>query len=155
VLITNDVDEAILLADRIIPLSAGPAASLGPAVRVDIPRPRDRKAMNHDPAFKAVRQQVIEWLLGEGSAARRTVRRLAGRHTGVPAERPQLTIGFLPLTDAAPLIAACEREVFHKHGLQVRLQKFPSWDAITDALCAGTVDAAHLLSSIPVAAAAG
>ena len=43
-LITNDVDEAILLADRIIPLSAGPAATLGPEVKVELARPRDRGA---------------------------------------------------------------------------------------------------------------
>src|SRR5512147_101866 len=49
VLVTNDVDEGILLADRIIPLSAGPAATLGPVVNVDLERPRDRKALNHDP----------------------------------------------------------------------------------------------------------
>jgi len=66
VLITNDVDEGILLADRIIPLSVGPAATLGPAVTVTVPRPRDRKAMNHDAGFKAVRNQVIEYLLGPG-----------------------------------------------------------------------------------------
>ena len=40
VLITNDVDEGILLADRIIPLSAGPGATLGPSFEVDIERPR-------------------------------------------------------------------------------------------------------------------
>jgi nitrate/nitrite transport system ATP-binding protein len=66
VLITNDVDEALLLADRIIPLSIGPAATFGPAVAVPIPRPRDRKTMNHDDRFKAVRNQVIEYLLGPG-----------------------------------------------------------------------------------------
>lgn len=70
VMITNDVDEGILLADRIIPLSAGPAATLGPAVKVDIERPRDRKALNHDPRFKRVRNQVIEYLLGPAKAAR-------------------------------------------------------------------------------------
>ena len=66
VLITNDVDEALLLADRIIPLSVGPAATFGPAIAVPIPRPRDRKTMNHDARFKAVRNQVIEYLLGPG-----------------------------------------------------------------------------------------
>ena len=65
-LITNDVDEGILLADRIIPLSIGPRATLGPAVAIDIPRPRDRKAMNHDERFKHARNQVIEYLLGPG-----------------------------------------------------------------------------------------
>jgi len=66
VLITNDVDEALLLADRIIPLSVGPAATFGPAVAVPIPRPRDRKTMNHDARFKAVRNEVIAYLLGPG-----------------------------------------------------------------------------------------
>lgn len=153
VLITNDVDEGILLADRIIPLSAGPAATLGPSIPVKLSRPRDRKAVNHDPAFKEIRQQVFEWLLGEGSPARRAVRKPVRR--GTVAARPSLTVGFLPLTDAAPLVVGVEREVFHKHNLDVRLQKFPSWDAITDALCSGKIDAAHMPASIPVAIGAG
>jgi nitrate/nitrite transport system ATP-binding protein len=65
-LITNDVDEGILLADRIIPLEAGPGASLGPSFKVDIERPRDRKELNHDPRFKAIRSEVIEWLVAHG-----------------------------------------------------------------------------------------
>ncbi|HEV8542397.1 MAG TPA: ABC transporter ATP-binding protein [Verrucomicrobiae bacterium] len=75
VLITNDVDEGILLADRILPLSAGPGATLGPAVHVDLPRPRDRKAVNHDPNFKRIRCQVIEYLLGDGAKKHATVSR--------------------------------------------------------------------------------
>jgi nitrate/nitrite transport system ATP-binding protein len=64
VLVTNDVDEAVLLADRIVPMTVGPGASLGPAIEVALPRPRDRKALNHDPRFKAVRGRVIEYLRG-------------------------------------------------------------------------------------------
>lgn len=63
VLITNDVDEGILLADRVIPLSAAPSATLGPSFKIDIPRPRDRKAINHDERFKAIRRDIINWLL--------------------------------------------------------------------------------------------
>lgn len=66
-LITNDTDEGILMADRIIPLGAGPGAALGPAVPVDLPRPRDRRAVNHDARFKEIRGAVIGWLLGAGS----------------------------------------------------------------------------------------
>ena len=66
VLITNDVDEAILLADRIVPLNPGPKATLGPAFRVDIPRPRDRTEMNHDPAFKSLRSEVTRYLMEVG-----------------------------------------------------------------------------------------
>jgi nitrate/nitrite transport system ATP-binding protein len=68
VLITNDVDEGLMLADRIVPLTAGPGATLGPTFAVDIPRPRDRKALNHDPRFKDVRNHVIQYLLGAGAA---------------------------------------------------------------------------------------
>jgi nitrate/nitrite transport system ATP-binding protein len=70
VLITNDVDEAILLADRIVPLGAGPAATLGPSFAVDIARPRDRKALNHDEAWKRVRTQIIDYLLTSAKASR-------------------------------------------------------------------------------------
>jgi nitrate/nitrite transport system ATP-binding protein len=63
VLITNDVDEAILLADRIIPLNPGPGATLGPEFRVTIPRPRDRKTMNNDKEFRRLRAAVTRYLL--------------------------------------------------------------------------------------------
>lgn len=66
VLITNDVDEGIYLADRIIPLSAGPGATLGPSFTVDIPRPRDRKGLNHEPRFKQLRREVMDWLIASG-----------------------------------------------------------------------------------------
>lgn len=74
-MITNDVDEGILLADRIIPLSAGPNATLGASVEVNIPRPRDRKAINHDPDYKRIRREVIGYLLGEGGKQRTAVTR--------------------------------------------------------------------------------
>ena len=73
VLITNDVDEGILLADRIIPLSAGPAATLGPELIVDIPRPRDRTAINHDPRFRAIRREITAYLLESKGRQRVTV----------------------------------------------------------------------------------
>ncbi|HEY0711357.1 MAG TPA: hypothetical protein VGF45_01690 [Polyangia bacterium] len=59
-----------MLADRIIPLSAGPHATLGPEVRIDIPRPRDRKSISRDPRFRAIRNEVIAYLLGPGSRKR-------------------------------------------------------------------------------------
>lgn len=64
VLITNDVDEGLLLADRIIPLTPGPGATLGPSIPVHLARPRDRQAINHDPEFKKIRLEVIDFLLG-------------------------------------------------------------------------------------------
>lgn len=71
VLITNSVDEALYLADRVIPLTLGPGATLDASVTVDLPRPRDRIALNHEPEFKRLRAQITAQLLGY-SAARRT-----------------------------------------------------------------------------------
>ncbi|PTY03825.1 nitrate ABC transporter ATP-binding protein [Opitutaceae bacterium EW11] len=68
VLITNDPDEAILLADRVIPLSAGPRATLGPSFAVDLPRPRNRKTLNHDASFKRLRKEILDWLLASAGA---------------------------------------------------------------------------------------
>lgn len=73
VLITNDVDEGVLLADRIIPLSAGPKATLGPQIIIDIPRPRDRKAINHEPRYKEIRREIVDYLLGSGGKQRATI----------------------------------------------------------------------------------
>ncbi len=73
VLITNDVDEALLLADRIIALTPGPGATLGESVTVTLARPRDRKALNHDPEFKRLRALVTNQLLGYGARRRSTV----------------------------------------------------------------------------------
>jgi nitrate/nitrite transport system ATP-binding protein len=73
--VTNDVDEGVLLADYIVPLSAGPDATLGPRIPVNLPRPRDRKAINHDPAFKRIRKEVIDYLLGQGAKSTTTVSR--------------------------------------------------------------------------------
>ncbi|MEM0928603.1 MAG: ABC transporter ATP-binding protein [Pseudomonadota bacterium] len=66
ILITNDVDEAILLADRIIPLNPGPEATLGPSFNVQLERPRDRTKINHDARFVALRKRVTDYLMQAG-----------------------------------------------------------------------------------------
>ncbi|MEP1442162.1 MAG: nitrate ABC transporter ATP-binding protein [Hyphomicrobiales bacterium] len=66
ILITNDVDEAILLADRIIPLTPGPNATLGPEFKVDLARPRDRGAMNSNEDFIKLRADVTAYLMEIG-----------------------------------------------------------------------------------------
>lgn len=67
ILITNDVDEAILLADRIIPLKPGPNATLGPDFMVDLPRPRNRAEMNSNDEFIQLRAEVTEYLMTVGA----------------------------------------------------------------------------------------
>ena len=63
VLVTNDVDEALLLADRIIPLTPGPDATLGAEFRVTMARPRDRAALNHDAEYRRLRAGITQFLM--------------------------------------------------------------------------------------------
>ncbi|WP_415719302.1 ABC transporter ATP-binding protein [Roseibium alexandrii] len=67
VLITNDVDEAILLADRIIPLKPGTSATLGPEFQVPFKRPRDRGELNHNDEFIKLRADITEYLMEVGA----------------------------------------------------------------------------------------
>ncbi|MDP3877543.1 MAG: ABC transporter ATP-binding protein [Methylobacter sp.] len=66
ILITNDVDEAIYMADRVIPLNPGPDATFGPDFAVNIERPRDRTALNHNPEFKRLRAEITRYLMDIG-----------------------------------------------------------------------------------------
>ncbi|KQB97396.1 ABC transporter ATPase [Loktanella sp. 1ANDIMAR09] len=68
VLITNDVDEAIILADRIIALN--PDGTLGQEFKVTLPRPRDRMAMNSNDTFKRLRADVTKYLMDVGIEAK-------------------------------------------------------------------------------------
>ena len=86
VLITNDVDEALMVADRIIPLDVGPGATLGPSFTVDIPRPRDRRAMNHDVRFQQLRGEITQYLI---ALSHRTAAQQRGQVIALPTLVPR------------------------------------------------------------------
>jgi nitrate/nitrite transport system ATP-binding protein len=106
-LITNDVDEALIVADRIVPLDPGPGASLGPSFAVDLPRPRDRRALNHDARFKALRAEVTQYLMDAGG---RRGAAAAGKVIHLPALKPRaLEGGGEPLPPREDRYAECSR----------------------------------------------
>ncbi|MBE7637502.1 ATP-binding cassette domain-containing protein [Sneathiella sp. P13V-1] len=113
ILITNDVDEAILLADRIIPLKPGPDATLGPDFKVDIPRPRDRGAMNNDPAFIKLRSEVTEYLMN------------VGMERGADLEKDIQLPNVTPITQKELPKAYKEASASHRH------EKFVEFSQIT------------------------
>lgn len=86
ILITNDVDEAILLADRIIPLKPGTPATLGKEFDVPFDRPRDRGELNHNDDFIRLRADVTEYLMA------------AGAERGVDVEREIVLPNIVPIT---------------------------------------------------------
>lgn len=87
-LVTNDVDEALLLADRILPLKPGPGATLGREFVVDLERPRDRQALNHDERFKRLRNDVVVYLNHVRSESRAADKAAKNRRQ---VQLPQLT----------------------------------------------------------------
>jgi len=62
IMVTHDVDDAILLADRVVMMTNGPRATIGKVLKVDLPRPRDRKELLEHPQFYQYRQEVLHFL---------------------------------------------------------------------------------------------
>lgn len=62
IMITHDVDEAVLLSDRIVMMTNGPAATVGEILHVDLPRPRERLALAADPQYNHYRSEVLTFL---------------------------------------------------------------------------------------------
>ncbi len=61
-MVTHDVDEAVLLSDRVVMMTNGPAARIGEVLPVNLPRPRERLALAHDARFMDLRAAVLEFL---------------------------------------------------------------------------------------------
>mgnify|MGYP001822615419 FL=1 len=70
-------------------------------------------------------------------------------------KRAAVSVGFIPLVDAAPVIVAQEMGFTAEEGIALDLRRAPSWSSLRDMLSFGQVDAAHMLSTLPVAAAMG
>ncbi|OYY75260.1 MAG: nitrate ABC transporter ATP-binding protein [Gammaproteobacteria bacterium 28-57-27] len=62
IMVTHDVDEAVLLSDRIVMMTNGPSATVGEILHVDLPRPRERLALADDAAYNHYRHEVLKFL---------------------------------------------------------------------------------------------
>jgi nitrate/nitrite transport system ATP-binding protein len=68
VMVTHDIDEAILLSDRIVMMTNGPAARIGEVLPIELPRPRDRLALAGSPQYSAYRQALLQFLYQKQAA---------------------------------------------------------------------------------------
>ncbi|MFJ1301950.1 ABC transporter ATP-binding protein [Pseudomonadota bacterium AL_CKDN230030165-1A_HGKHYDSX7] len=66
-MITHDVDEAILLSDRILLMSAGPHARIADTVAVDLPRDRTRTSLHHEPRYYEIRNHLVDFLVDKAA----------------------------------------------------------------------------------------
>ena len=175
IMITHDVDEAVLLSDRIVMMTNGPSAGIGEILQVNLERPRDRLALAEDPAYNHYRAEVVRFLherhqnpaksLEKPSdavapAASANVYHLPTPRSADVVEMParhlekrRLALGFIPLTDCAPLVIAREKGFFARQGLSVELSRESSWANIRDKVCTGMLDGAQMLAAMPLASA--
>lgn len=149
-MVTHDVDEAVLLSDRIIMLTTGSRSNIGQILEVDIPRPRKRLEVLEHPSYNSLRSDMICFLNQQKRIEKLRARKVAtvARHG---LEKVNLDIGFVPLVACAPIAIAKEKGLFQKHGLdKVTLVRETSWRDITDGMRGGCIDAAQMPSGMPL-----
>jgi nitrate/nitrite transport system ATP-binding protein len=157
IMVTHDVDEALLLSDRVVMLTTGPEAHIGQILEVPIPRPRHRLEVVNHPSYYALRGEMV-YFLNQQKRAKKVgaVSQFAEAMGGNGLEKINLDLGFIPLTDCAPLVVAKEKGFFQKHGLeQVNLVKEPSWQAIADGIRERRLDGAQMVAGMPLALTLG
>ena len=158
VMVTHDVDEALLLSDRVVMLTNGPESQIGQILTVDLPRPRQRMEVVKHPDYYPMRSEIINFL----NQQKRVKQRQANKSIQVlvpqtkKLEQTTVNIGYIPLTDAAPLIVAKEKGFFTKYGIeQVNLFQEASWDAIADHIVSGELHTAQMVAGLPLALTLG
>ena len=92
-MITHDVDEAILLADRILLMSNGPQARVAEIVRNTMPRGRQRATLHHDPQYYRIRNHLVDFLVARSKEL---------SHGRAPAHPPQVEPGRIPQPISTP-----------------------------------------------------
>ncbi len=145
-MVTHDIDEAIYLCDRIVVFTNGPGATIGEVIEVPIPRPRDKRLISTLSAYSEIKGRLIDLL---------TVGSLGAQKKAGLRDSKTVRVGFMPLTDCAPLVMAKELELDFKYGIKLELAKDSSWMNVRDKLITGELDAAHCLWSLPMSVASG
>jgi nitrate/nitrite transport system ATP-binding protein len=67
VMVTHDIEEAIFLSDKVVVMNNGPAATIKEIVEINIPRPRNKKDIAHDPEYMRVHDQLLSLLFDKFS----------------------------------------------------------------------------------------
>ncbi|CAN1209394.1 nitrate ABC transporter ATP-binding protein [Tumidithrix helvetica PCC 7403] len=156
VMITHDVDEALLLSDRVVMMTNGPAAHVGQILQVDLPRPRKRLEVINNPSYYRMRGEIVEFLnIQKKIKTEKGQRQVAAAISRGNIEKINLNIGFIPLTDCAPFAIAQEKGFFAKHGLEVNLSRESSWNGLAEGIRDGRLDAAQMVTGMPLALTLG
>ncbi|MFM9042317.1 MAG: nitrate ABC transporter ATP-binding protein [Vulcanococcus sp.] len=154
VMVTHDVDEALLLSDRVVCLTNGPEAGIGQILNVPLPRPRQRLEVMDHPDYYHLRSELISFLQQQ----RRLKQRKQSRPSVVPVAAPAVQtvrLGYLPGLDIAPLAMAMDRGLLQQRGLELKPVAFDRWQTLEDQLKAGELDVAITSATTPLALTLG
>ncbi len=155
IMVTHDVDEALLLSDRVVMLTTGPEAHIGQVLDVPIPRPRHRLEVVNHPSYYVLRNEMVYFLNQQKRSKRvgNVPEVIISRHG---LEKINLNLGFIPLTDCAPLIVAKEKGFFAEEGLEnITLSREPSWKEIARGVADGRLDGAQMVAGMPLSMTIG
>ena len=158
VMVTHDVDEALLLSDRVVMLTNGPEARIGQILEVPLPRPRERLAVMEHPDYYGLRSELIGFLqqqrrLRQRQSAQRQVLAAAPATSG--REPLAIRLGYLPGLDIAPLAVALEQGLVDPGLVTVLPVPFGRWQQLEEKLTAGDLDVAITSATTPLALALG
>jgi bicarbonate transport system ATP-binding protein len=149
-MVTHEVDEAVLMSDRIVMLTNGPQSKVGGILEVDIPRPRKRLEAVKHPSYYQLRSEII-YFLNQQKQVKKMRARKVQVVPGHGLEKVNLELGFVPLTACAPMVVAKEKGFFAKHGLdEVSLVRESSWRGVVDGITGGYIDASAMPSGMPL-----
>jgi bicarbonate transport system ATP-binding protein len=149
-MVTHEVDEAVLMSDRIVMLTNGPESKVGGILEVDIPRPRKRLEAVKHPSYYQLRSEII-YFLNQQKQVKKMRARKVQVVPGHGLEKVNLELGFVPLTACAPMIVAKEKGFFAKHGLdEVSLVRESSWRGVVDGITGGYIDGSAMPSGMPL-----
>jgi len=123
---------------------------------LDVPHPRKRlESVNH-PNYYRLRGEVVSFLDRQKQIK---IERAKNKNTAAISmgniEKTNLTIGYIPLTDCAPFAIAQEKGLFAKYGLDVTLSKENSWNDLDEGIREGRLDAAQMVTGMPLAISLG
>jgi nitrate/nitrite transport system ATP-binding protein len=162
VMVTHDVDEALLLSDRVVMMTNGPEAGIGQILTVPFARPRQRLAVMEDPDYYRLRGELIGFLQQQRRLRQRRATSAAAPAAAAPiaaaptgARPPAVRLGYLPGLDIAPLAMALERRLFDNEQVTVIPVPFANWERLEEKLRDGELEAAITSASTPLALALG
>jgi nitrate/nitrite transport system ATP-binding protein len=167
VMVTHDVDEALLLSDRVVMMTNGPEAGIGQILPVPFARPRQRLAVMEHPDYYRLRSELIGFLQQQRRLRQRRATSAAAvaavaasappaAAPAAPASAPTtVRLGYLPGLDIAPLAMALDRHLFDQERVTVVPVSFANWERLEERLREGDLQAAITSASTPLALALG